>query len=47
MKENKAFIRVMEKIAMEFDKFAPYKAGSEDAVWYWCDQKLIAKQKNY
>lgn len=45
MKENKASIRVMEKVGMEFDKFAPYEAGSEDAVWYWCNQKLITKNK--
>ena len=45
MKENKASIRVMEKVGMKFDKFAPYEPGSEDAVWYWCDQKLIAKNK--
>jgi len=43
MKENKASIRVMQKIGMEFDKFAPYEEGSEDAIWYWCDQKLIAR----
>ncbi len=40
MKENKASIRVMEKVGMQFEKFAPYEAGSEDAVWYCCDQKL-------
>jgi len=45
MKENKASIKVMEKIGMEFDKFAPYEVGSKDAVWYWCDQKLITKNK--
>ena len=45
MKENKASIRVMEKVGMEFYKFAPYELGSEDAVWYWCDKKLIAKNK--
>ncbi len=45
MKENKASIRVMEKVGMEFDKFAPYDPGGEDVVWYWCDQKLIAKNK--
>ena len=45
MKDNKASIKVMEKIGMEFDKLAPYEPGSEDAVWYWCDQKLIAKNK--
>lgn len=45
MKENKASIRVMEKIGMEFDKFAPYEPDSEDAVWYWCDQQIITKNK--
>jgi len=45
MKENTASIRVMEKVGMEFDKLAPYEPGSEDAVWYWCDQKLITKNK--
>ncbi|MBT8266292.1 MAG: GNAT family N-acetyltransferase, partial [Bacteroidia bacterium] len=35
MKENKASIRVMEKVGMEYDKLAPYEPGSEDAVWYW------------
>lgn len=44
--ENKASIRVMEKIGMEFDKFAPYEPGSEDATWYWCDKKLIASGEN-
>ena len=45
MKENKVSIKVMEKVGMEFDKFAPYELGSEDAVWYWCDKKLITKNK--
>jgi len=45
MKENKASFKVMEKVGMEFDKFAPYELGSEDAVWYWCDKKLIIKNK--
>jgi RimJ/RimL family protein N-acetyltransferase len=43
MKENKASIRVMEKVGMEFDKFAPYELGSEDAVWYYCNKKPIKK----
>ena len=47
MKENKASMRVMEKVGMEFDKFAPYEAGSDDAVWYWCDKKLISKNKRH
>ena len=44
MKENKASIRVMEKIGMEFDKLAPYEPGSENAVWYWCNQELLTKK---
>lgn len=47
MKENKASIRVMEKIGMEFDKFAPYIQGGEDVVWYWCNKKMIAKNKQH
>ena len=39
MKENKASIRVMEKVGMEFDKYAPYEPGGEDVVWYRCDYK--------
>lgn len=42
MKENEASIKVMEKVGMEFDKFAPYEPGGEDVVWYWCDQKCIS-----
>lgn len=47
MKENKASIKVMEKVGMVFDKFAPYEPGSKDVVWYWCDQKLIIKNKHH
>ena len=47
MKENKASVRVMEKIGMEFDKFAPYELGGEDVAWYWCDQQLITKNKRH
>ena len=47
IKENKASIRVMEKVGMEFEKFAPYELGSEDALWYWCDKKLITKNKSH
>ena len=46
MKDNKASIRVMEKVGMEFDKFAPYEPGGEDVVWYWCNKKLIRKNKH-
>jgi len=38
MHENKASIRVMEKIGMIFEKYAPYEIGSEDAMWYCCDK---------
>lgn len=47
MKENKASIKVMEKVGMEFDKFAPYEPGGEDVVWYWCDKRLIRKHKGH
>ena len=43
MKENIASIRVMEKVGMQFDKYAPYEPGGEDEVWYWCDRELFAK----
>ncbi len=43
MKENKASIKVMEKVGMQFEKMAPYEIGSDDAIWYYCDQMLIKK----
>lgn len=46
LKEHKASIRVMEKVGMEFEKFAPYEPGSEDAIWYWCDKELIGKNRS-
>ncbi len=46
MKENNASIRVMQKIGMEFSKFAPYETGSKETIWYWCDQQLITKNKH-
>ena len=46
MEQNKASIRVMEKVGMEFEKIAPYEEGSEDAIWYWCDQELLRKNKS-
>lgn len=45
LKENKASIRVMEKVGMEFEKFAPYEPGGEDVVWYWCDKEVLAKNE--
>jgi len=41
MPEHKASIRVMEKVGMQFDKFAPYEPGSPDAIWYQCDHEMI------
>jgi len=38
MKENKASIRVMQKVGMQFEKLAPYEPGSIDVVWYFMDQ---------
>ena len=46
MKENKASIRVMEKVGMQFDKYAPYEPGGEDCTWYWCDKELITSNKH-
>lgn len=46
MKENKASIRVMEKVGMEFDKYAPYEPNGKDVAWYWCDKQLIEKNKS-
>lgn len=46
VKENKASIKVMEKIGMKFDKFAPYDLGGEDAAWYWCDQELLRNNRH-
>ena len=47
MKENKASIRVMEKVGMKFDKLAPYEPGSEDAIWYWCDKELFRNNNSH
>ncbi len=41
MKENVASIRVMEKVGMQFDKFAPYEPNGEDVVWYWSNKEMI------
>ncbi len=47
LKENKASIKVMEKVGMKFNKFSPYEPGSEDAVWYRCDKKLITRNESH
>ena len=41
MKEHVASIRVMQKVGMEFYKYAPYDPGDEDAAWYWCNRKML------
>lgn len=43
MKDNLASIRVMEKIGMQFEKYAPYDPGGEDVAWYWCDKGMIER----
>ena len=45
MKENTASIRVMEKVGMAFDKFAPYEPDGEDVVWYCCDKNVFERNK--
>lgn len=44
MKEHKASMRVMEKIGMQFEKFAPYEIGSIDAAWYSIDKDTFQKK---
>lgn len=44
MKDNISSIKVMQKVGMAFDKYAPYDPGGEDVVWYWSDKELIAKR---
>ncbi len=43
MKENKASIKVMEKVGMKFEKYAPYDPDGEDVAWYVCDKALFEK----
>ena len=44
MEENKASIRVMEKVGMKFEKLAPYELGSKDAIWYRCHKDILLKK---
>lgn len=37
MKDNQASIRVMEKVGMQFEKYAPYEDDGEDVAWYSYD----------
>lgn len=41
--ENKASIRIMQKIGMEFDKIAPYDEEITEAVWYKLSRKSYNK----
>lgn len=45
MKENPASIRVMEKVGMKFEKYAPYDPCGDDVAWYYCDRKIFALPK--
>lgn len=47
MKENKASIRVMEKVGMEFEKLALYDPGGEDVVWYHCNKELFRRNQSH
>ncbi len=48
MKENKASIRVMEKLGFEFEKYAPYDPEAEDVAWYGMNRELyFRKNKSY
>ena len=47
LKENEASIRIMQKIGMQFDKFAPYEPGGEDVAWYWCDKNILEKNRQH
>lgn len=44
MKDNLASIRVMQKIGMQFEKYAPYEPGGEDVAWYWCDKSMLVEK---
>ncbi|MEM7102905.1 MAG: GNAT family N-acetyltransferase [Bacteroidota bacterium] len=41
MLDNKASIRVIEKVGMQFYKYAPYEPGEEDVAWYYLGQPPI------
>lgn len=45
VKENNASIRVMEKLDMTFEKYAPYEPGGKDVVWYASSNPNISKLK--
>ncbi len=43
--ENKASIRVMEKVGMVFDKIAPYDDETPEAVWYKAEKMNYEKRE--
>ncbi|WP_298543042.1 GNAT family N-acetyltransferase [uncultured Aquimarina sp.] len=42
--ENKASIRVMEKVGMIYDKQAPYDEVIQEAIWYKLERKNYSKK---
>ena len=42
--ENKASIKVMEKVGMKYHKHAPYEEGAEDAIWYQIHKNAYNKR---
>lgn len=47
MKENTASIRVMQKLGMVFDKYAPYEPEGVDVAWYLCNRQLFNENRNH
>ena len=46
MQENKASIRVIEKVGMRFEKLAPYEPRSKDVVWYALSQNEFKRDSD-
>jgi len=44
--ENKASIRVMQKVGMVFDKQAPYDEHIQNAIWYKLDRKTYLDKRD-
>jgi len=42
--ENKASIKVMEKVGMKYLKHAPYEEGAQDAMWYQIEKTTYNKR---
>lgn len=41
MRDNVASIRVMEKVGMQFEKWAPYEPGGDDVAWYVSEPNIF------